>query len=207
MERDAFLDAVRERLGKLSPVELPTALPTTPASGDGRLFDRFAAELAAVGGEAREIRADRLAGAVASVAEGMRSAVIGDLPDGLGPAVTEGLVQGSCEILPPGRDAAEEADLGVTGAEFGVASTGSVLLASGAGRPRATSLLPPTHLVVLPADRLLPGFEELVAELPHLAAQTSQLVLVSGPSRTSDIEMTLVRGVHGPGRVVVLVVT
>jgi L-lactate dehydrogenase complex protein LldG len=82
-----------------------------------------------------------------------------------------------------------------------------VLLAAAPEALRTTGLLPPSHIVVLPRERLVPGFEELFEQMPGFVAASSQLVLVTGPSRTSDIEMTLVRGVHGPGRVAVLVVS
>jgi L-lactate utilization protein LutC len=175
-------------------------------SGDGRGFDRFAEELAKLGGEARHVAAGELETAVASVAEGCSGAVIGGDLGPLSGAVTAGLAAARCPVLDPGRDGAAAAALGVTAAAYGVAATGSVLLAAGPAAPRTTGLLPERHLAVLPEERLLPGLEELVERLPSLAASASQLVLVSGPSRTSDIEMTPVLGVHGPERVIVLVV-
>jgi L-lactate utilization protein LutC len=176
-------------------------------SGDGRLYQRFAKELAAVGGEARRVSSDRLADAVASFAHGCASVVIDtDLGDHRA-AVEEGLDRAGCEQLAPGRQSSSGADLGVTSAVLGVASTGSVLLASGSGRHRTTGLLPPAHLVVLSERQLVPGFEELFERMPDLARNASDLVLSTGPSRTSDIEMTPVLGVHGPERAIVLVVS
>jgi L-lactate dehydrogenase complex protein LldG len=116
-----------------------------------------------------------------------------------------GLRQAGCRALDADREAAATADLGITPAHLGVASTGSVLLSSASG-PRSTGLLPPAHLVILDEDAIVPGFEELMTELGRLAREASHLVLITGPSRTSDIEMTTVRGVHGPERVIVLVV-
>lgn len=121
-------------------------------------------------------------------------------------AVEEGLRQAGCDAVEPTREAAATAGLGITGAALGVASTGSVLLPMGPDSPRVASLLPPHHVVVLPEDRLVQGFEELYAEMPERARGASQVVLVTGPSRTADIEMTIVRGVHGPARLTVLVV-
>lgn len=95
-----------------------------------------------------------------------------------------------------GRD---EDEVGVSHAAYGLADTGSVVLAAGPEEPRARSLLPPVHVTILDADRILPGlpelFRELRGELP------SALAIVTGPSRTADIEQKLVIGVHGPGEV------
>ena len=62
------------------------------------------------------------------------------------------------------------------------------------------------HIAVVPKERLLSGLDELFTMLPDPAAQTSSMVLITGPSRTADIEQILVRGVHGPGEIHVVVV-
>ena len=71
---------------------------------------------------------------------------------------------------------------------------------------RLISLLPPVHVAVVPAERILSGLDELFTVLPHPAVQSSSMVLITGPSRTADIEQILVRGVHGPGEIHVVVV-
>jgi L-lactate dehydrogenase complex protein LldG len=101
------------------------------------------------------------------------------------------------------REEAARADLGVTGADFAIAETGTLVLLSGAGRPRSTSLLPATHVAVLDRTRLLESLEQMgvVLESLHLEpGRTSGAVIsfITGPSRTADIELTLTRGVHGP---------
>ena len=68
------------------------------------------------------------------------------------------------------------------------------------------SLLPPAHLAVVAADRILSGLDELFTLLPDPAVVTSSMVLITGPSRTADVEQILVRGVHGPGQITVIVV-
>ena len=62
-----------------------------------------------------------------------------------------------------------------------------------------------SHIAVVPRDRILTGLDELFSILPNPAEQSSSMVLITGPSRTADIEQILVRGVHGPGRITVLV--
>jgi L-lactate dehydrogenase complex protein LldG len=167
--------------------------------------DRFAAELETTGGECHRVPATGLSEAVASAASGLTSVIAGPDLGAHRDAVLAGLELATCAVVQPSRDAAAAADLGVTTAILGVASTGSVLLSSAVVH-RSTGLLPPTHLVILDEDAIVPGFDQLMARLGPLAAETAHLALITGPSRTSDIEMTTVRGVHGPERVIVLVV-
>ena len=70
---------------------------------------------------------------------------------------------------------------------------------------RLISLLPPAHIAVVPRDRILTGLDELFTVLPDPAAPSSSMVLITGPSRTADIEQILVRGVHGPGQITVVI--
>ena len=96
-------------------------------------------------------------------------------------------------------EAPEIEGAGVSRAAYGLADTGSVVLATSPEEPRAASLLPEVHISLLAEDRILPGlealFEALGGELP------SALAVVTGPSRSADIEQKLAVGVHGPGEV------
>jgi L-lactate dehydrogenase complex protein LldG len=88
---------------------------------------------------------------------------------------------------------------GVSTALYGLADTGSVVLAASPDEPRSRSLLPDVHVTLLHEDRILPGLDELFAALG--AELPSALAIVTGPSRSADIEQKLVVGVHGPGEV------
>ena len=99
-----------------------------------------------------------------------------------------------------------EYSVGVTGADALLAESGSVVVTSGPGRPRLASLLPPVHITVARPRRLYLSLEHLLAAEPALGSAGSNFVAISGPSRTADIEMTLTRGVHGPGEVHVIIV-
>jgi L-lactate dehydrogenase complex protein LldG len=88
---------------------------------------------------------------------------------------------------------------GVSTALYGLADTGSVVLAASPEEPRANSLLPDVHVTLLAEDRILPGLDELFAALgPDLP---SALAIVTGPSRSADIKQKLAVGVHGPREV------
>jgi L-lactate dehydrogenase complex protein LldG len=97
------------------------------------------------------------------------------------------------------RGGAPPDDAAVSRALYALADTGSVVLAASPEEPRARSLLPEVHVSLLAEERILPGlaelFEALGGELP------SALAIVTGPSRSGDIEQQLVVGVHGPGEV------
>ncbi|MBU6359298.1 MAG: LUD domain-containing protein [Chloroflexi bacterium] len=88
--------------------------------------------------------------------------------------------------------------VGLTGASAGLADTGSLAVISSPTRPRLASLLPMTHISLLPINRLYPTMAAFFAAHPGVMQDASNLVFISGPSRTADIEMTLTVGVHGP---------
>ena len=95
-----------------------------------------------------------------------------------------------------------DADVGITGVSCAIAATGTLVLEMGAGRSRAASLLPPVHVALVRANQLVPRLEDYIAHqrANGLTAFTegSNVVLLTGASRTADIEMNVVYGVHGP---------
>jgi L-lactate dehydrogenase complex protein LldG len=97
-----------------------------------------------------------------------------------------------------------DAEIGLTGADLAVAETGSLVLIAGAGRPRSTSLLPPCHIAVFGPSALVESLVQVgvVLEAWHSDAiptwRGGAINVITGPSRTADIELTLTRGVHGP---------
>jgi L-lactate dehydrogenase complex protein LldG len=107
------------------------------------------------------------------------------------------------------RDWCESSELGVTTADLAVAETATLAMSFGPPRPRSAGLLPPSWLAIVPLGRLAAGRTELLAWMARLSragTPPAQIGLCSGPSSTGDIEMTLLRGVHGPGDVHALLV-
>lgn len=104
------------------------------------------------------------------------------------------------------RDELATATIGITGADAALAETGSVVLVSGPGRGRLASLLPPVHVAIVERGRFVRSLPDLLVARPELAVAGSNLVCITGPSRTADIEHTLSRGVHGPKEVHVILV-
>lgn len=106
------------------------------------------------------------------------------------------------------RPACGEDLVGITGCFAAVAETGTLVLCSGASTPAATSLLPETHIAVLPASRVVADMESVWRLLRGEPGGLPRAVnFVSGPSRTGDIEQTIVLGAHGPYRVHIVIVT
>jgi L-lactate dehydrogenase complex protein LldG len=97
--------------------------------------------------------------------------------------------------------------LGITGCFCAIAETGTLVVLAGADTPTATTLLPDTHIAVLAAERIVSGMEEAFALIRKERGKLPRAVnMISGPSRTGDIEQTVVVGAHGPYRVHILVV-
>ena len=97
--------------------------------------------------------------------------------------------------------------IGVTGAFAAIAETGTLVLASGPDTPATASLLPETHVAVLSTGRIVPHMEDAFALVRDAFGELPRAVnFVSGPSRTADIDQTIVLGVHGPARVHIVLV-
>lgn len=95
-------------------------------------------------------------------------------------------------------------EAGLTGCACGIADTGSLVLVSSPGEPRSLSLVPPVHIVLFDAGTLYPDFFSALAGQQWQQAMPTNLVLVSGPSKTADIQLTLAYGAHGPKTLIVL---
>lgn len=94
-----------------------------------------------------------------------------------------------------------DAAVGVTGVVAAVAETGSLALAWGPGRRRSTPLVPPEHIALVPLSRLVATYADVIDLLAGLDPAPTGMQVITGPSRSGDIESKLVKGVHGPGQV------
>jgi L-lactate dehydrogenase complex protein LldG len=96
--------------------------------------------------------------------------------------------------------------LGITGTFCAIAETGTLVVLTGEDSPTATALLPDTHVAVVRAERIVSGMEEAFALVRRERGRLPRAVnLISGPSRTGDIEQTIVLGAHGPYQVHIVV--
>ncbi len=99
-----------------------------------------------------------------------------------------------------------DADLGIAEADFAIASTGTLAVVSTANRPSSLTLLPPASLVIVQIDRVMANLAAVLAKMGPAGVAANRLTLITGPSRTADIEKRIVLGVHGPKSLHVIVV-
>lgn len=122
------------------------------------------------------------------------------LPAGAAPALEGRPLRGQASP----REERLAAKVGLTACDWAIADTGTLVLVAGPGKPREASLSVRTHVALLDPRRLLPDLASGLRKIERLGNRAAHVNLVTGPSRTADIEMTLTKGVHGPGRLVVL---
>jgi L-lactate dehydrogenase complex protein LldG len=103
--------------------------------------------------------------------------------------------------------AIEPIRVGITGADGGLATTGSLVTITKPNQGRLPSLMPPVHIAILRRERLYANMEAWMAAQGRSAlAESNSVTVITGPSRTGDIEMMIVLGVHGPGTIHVVVI-
>ena len=207
MSRETILHHVRTGVGRSAGEAVPSPPPVRlriPTMDIETRIGSMLSRVEALAGTA--IRTADPRGAVASAIQG-KTAVASNAPY---------LVECGISALPGVRSGITDrdelrgicaaADFGITSADYALADTGTLVMLASPHEARLISLLPPAHLAVVPHERILTGLDELFSILPDPARQTSSMVLITGPSRTADIEQILVRGVHGPGQITVIVV-
>lgn len=99
-----------------------------------------------------------------------------------------------------------EVDASLTGTRGGIAETGTLILWATEAEPRTMSLVPPIHIALLKADELYSTFAEAMRDQRWAAGLPTNALLISGPSKSADIEQTLAYGVHGPKELIVLLI-
>lgn len=207
MEREAFLSRVGHaaRRAPLPPSPGAAALPPPGPENLVELFTERAASVnAGVHGPVSAAGAPSLVAGIVSD-HGCESFISwDDLPVS---GVAASLGAAGLERMPHHVEADERLehqlgyrhiDCGVTGAGAGLAESGSVVLVHGEGRPRMASLVPEVHIALLPTDLIHRSLAHWAHRHPNSLPGTANLVIVSGPSRTGDIELQLNLGVHGP---------
>jgi L-lactate dehydrogenase complex protein LldG len=192
--REAILKGVRDALARPWPAEHHAPGPAWPTRADDAPADpadAFRAKVESVGGFWH--RASDLADAAARIdalalADGPIWVTLDGLPLRRGPVLR----------TPPPRDAFDGLAAAVTGVSAAVVETGSLALFFGPGAGRLPSLVVPVHVAVVRREQLVPTLDDFLARVRGHLGPRSAAVLVTGPSRSADIEQVITVGVHGP---------
>jgi len=225
MKREDFLANVKQAVIAGRPYRVPT-LTGIPANagyvgGGPNLCHKLAAEVNAVGGfaeivedgpAAREALKKLLHSYAPTSAlcwQHPTLAAIG-VADLLCELHIESLSYDSLCQLPPAEQRTKmlAAEIGITSATYAIAETGSLAMAAGTTTERSASLLPPVHVAIVTAAQILPDLFDLFTRQVAAGANeiAPNLTLITGPSKTGDIELQLTTGVHGPGHWHVIIV-
>jgi L-lactate dehydrogenase complex protein LldG len=231
-KREEMLNAIRNALKKQGdpglagsggglPASLENVMPPIPVEG---LMDRFEAELQALGCKSyRASSPTELESLIRSIIESAQAGavVLSGNPLLVQLRIAESLQRWGKKVKvwqnpmaaefqePEGlrfREDCFQADIGITGADYALAESGSFVLTSSTEGSQLASLAPPVHLVLYRRSQIRASLDEVLLNLPvsrgrDRPSPARSVVFVTGPSRTADIEQILVRGVHGPGEV------
>jgi L-lactate dehydrogenase complex protein LldG len=197
-------DALESSSGRQKHNGGTAVVPVAPGTHRAELATRFARELEAVGGRFLGIvTPDEMIDRVVAVARerGVKLAA-----SGAGVTVMRPAGAADRETRHAMRERLARADLGIAEAHFAIASTATLAVLSTATRPSALTLLPPASLVIVQIDRVVPDLAAAVEALGPEVFATHRITMITGPSRTADIEKRIVIGVHGPKSLDVVVV-
>ncbi|MFP3882868.1 MAG: lactate utilization protein C [Actinomycetota bacterium] len=208
MERDTFLTRVGQASLATTLPDPPQVSRDLPELGDVDLVDLLRARVQAVNGVMHgPVTRHGASRAVAGIATGHDAKSFMAWDDLLASGVASALQSAGMERVDhhvPLEERLEhnlsylDLDVGVTGADAALAESGTLVLTHGKGRPRMASLAPEIHIALLEVSFIERTLAHWAHENPRLAGETTNLVFVSGPSRTGDIEQQLNLGVHGP---------
>jgi L-lactate dehydrogenase complex protein LldG len=212
--RTAILNRLRVTSGSGPLPALDTAVLERRQWPPAERVVRLRAGMEAIHTEFLEARLETWPAVVRSFCEqeGIRNLLYGPTSEA-GPALAATWAPGGPQLLPYDRpvEAFKEqlftaVDAGFTGTVGGIAETGGLLLTPGPAEPRLLSLVPPVHIALLRASTIQDSLWSAVKALGWGRSLPPNALLISGPSKTADIEQTLAYGVHGPKQLIVVLV-
>jgi L-lactate utilization protein LutC len=196
--------AVRDRRGVDAP-NWDESIVRVPV--DEPLIDRFEREAVEVGMHVSRVSADALPAHLTALIQPLTSAAEGAVLLESALASRRNELRGLPGVIgEPSDEDVYRAAIGIVAAEAGIAETGSLARRAGPDQPRSYALTPMTLIVVLDASRIVADLLDWISTLDG-DAMPAECVLITGPSKSSDIGMQLVTGVHGPGEVHIAIVT
>ena len=212
--RDAILGRIRQSLAGDPPCEEPPVPEVWPEQGltTQQMAERFATELEAVSGEIHRAGSTEDARArLAALLDELSSGKVGVMDRPLCRELVAGLPAEQLDWgTPEGEpEAMAELSAAVVEADYLLADTGTGMVACGTPHERLLCYLPPVCILVARTDRLrehMPAAWDEIARRTADAELRGEFVFITGPSRTADIEKILILGVHGPKRLMVMLI-
>jgi L-lactate utilization protein LutC len=208
---DPMIERVRKALGRSQPLSGPPVAPRIPdaiarlAPRDGNLLDLFVKSAIDVKFKLEQVKADQICSRLVEFLQLHQCRQVGicvsPLLDRLGVETAIRTADLSVHRWDQATlDAAYDLDCGITDVYAAVAETGSLVIRPDPGHGRALSLIPPIHIAVVEPFNIVPDLIDLLNKIAS-DPRAPNITLITGPSKTADIEGSLVTGVHGPGLV------
>ena len=195
------IENIRRSLGRTAQTPLslrPAIYPSRQPESMDSETEHFLDEVRKLSGVAQKLTSESVSEALKALVteNGIRKATLWHTPLIEQLNLESTLRSLGVDLVSPTADKHEMAlcDLGITEADYLLPETGTLVLRSSAEQPRAVSLLPRIHLAIVRPEMLRADMHQVFAE----AKNSNYLVFITGPSRTSDIELTVTLGVHGP---------
>ncbi|MCC7146808.1 MAG: lactate utilization protein [Phycisphaeraceae bacterium] len=219
VSQETLLGKVRQALGRLAGQAIAAAPKVDPnlvrlATADEDLVALFTKRATETGMKVYRVQAADLLRQIGSILEEAKAkrvaCAVGTLPQAVG--LNDALRRRGLEVVDwqaqPGFEAQYELDAGITDVHAALAETGTLICNSDAGHSRGLSLVPPVHIAIVRQSDILPDMVDYWLRVRSVTGKDlpSSQALITGPSKTADIEGILITGVHGPGQVHILVV-
>ncbi|HXI24291.1 MAG TPA: lactate utilization protein [Pyrinomonadaceae bacterium] len=216
--RQEMLSSIREHLAASARFDAQAAHPQTAQrrtqsnsatdARNGTVLDLFRQALEAVSGHCSIVQSiDEAARAVQQVVDERKARRVAVSDSIVVKRILGQLKTEAVFLDAPNQSELFECDMGITATQWAIAETGTLVLESERERHRLASLVPPVHVAIIEAGRIRRTMSEILQLIKNSEVGLSRTVtFITGPSRTSDIELTLAIGVHGPGELHVIVI-
>ncbi len=219
-DREQFLERIRKALGVQKSRTITEPVPDVDESlvrlcqANADLTTQFEERAQELGMQIHHANISDLSTQLVDVFEkhDCKQAVMSSVHPLLKKQITEILSNIGTEMIDHGatswHDQQFSVDVGITDVDAALAETGSIIISSGAQRSRGSYLAPPVHIAIVFTSQILADLVDYFAGTNDPLDQTSRsaTVLISGPSKTADIEGILITGVHGPGEVHIVII-
>lgn len=213
---DPMIDIVRKALGRTEALANPPKPPEIADAfarlvpKDANLVERFAQSAVAAKMQVMRVTAQEVGGRLTEFLSKHGAKMVGipasELIDRLG--IARSIAAAGATVIrwdESTLDAAYDLDIGVTDVYAAVAETGSLVIRPGPGHGRALSLVPMVHVAIVEPGNIVADLIDLMEKI-GTETRAANITIITGPSKTADIEGELVTGVHGPGVVGVFLV-